>query len=672
MKKFLAIHSTLFLTAALAITPAFAAEVTIDSIAPTPGVLGENITITCSSDFDPDRTQVRVRDIDDNTLVRTSMNLSGRTATYTYTIPSNEDAGTWQIRCRFWDGSDRISDYQGLEVVADAPPGGGGGIGDHSSLTWNDYPSACLNCHQDEYSEMMGSTHYKWVGETPDMVNQPGSSQGKLTNAVNSYCINIVGDWPVCGSCHVGRGKRPDDPTAGAENVDCLMCHSEEYATQRARQPDGTMGVASPTDSMVQNISKPTRAACLQCHAKAGGGDAVKRGDLSLATISNSDANFDVHMNTSGTDMQCRECHVFENHKTIGKGSDLRPTDDLARGAEIKCSDCHGSNPHGSNYSPWDKESHPSNAYIRDRHANENVSCQTCHIPTYAKVATEVHRDWSHHHDGSPADGVSGPGHPHTDKAANLTPEYLWWNRLSDNHLLGDNAELTYDAAKDTYPTSRPIGSFMDGKIYPFKYKTAYQPIARGGNCDSQLIALDTFVYLKGSGDVNEAITNGLTNMGCTGATVEWITTDTYQMLNHGVNPKSTALQCNDCHDMSGETPAGYGPLDFGALGYHTWPAKVKNCTLCHEYESENWQDMHEKHAEELGKNCIGCHTTEPTGWIEPVTPYGLCNNCHSASKADKYFDDWSSSERGEKVHKKHVDEDHDGEQITCTNCHTF
>ena len=282
----------------------------------------------------------------------------------------------------------------------------------HADLTYADYPGNCLVCHAGQASEMLNTTHYQWLGDAPDMVNGAGLAQGKLTNAVNSYCVNILGNWPVCGSCHVGRGLRPDDTGAALENIDCLMCHSSDYASQRKRMPDGSMGVDEPSDAWVQNVHTPKRINCLACHAKAGGGDGVKRGDISLATASNSDPAFDVHMNTHGANLDCQSCHVFENHKVIGKGSDLRPTDDTDRGAEISCLTCHtgkgGSNGH------------------RTRKVNDHVArvaCQTCHIPTYAKVATETHRDWRTHHDGTLANGNSGPGHPHTETAANLTPD---------------------------------------------------------------------------------------------------------------------------------------------------------------------------------------------------------------------------------------------------------
>ena len=254
----------------------------------------------------------------------------------------------------------------------------------HADLNYQEYPANCLECHADQANEVHASTHYQWLGQAPDMTNGTFILQGKLTNAVNSYCINIEGNWPVCGSCHAGRGKRPDDPTAGLENIDCLVCHNTEYASARTRLSDGSMGVSTPSDSMVRNIHPPTRANCLQCHAKAGGGDGVKRGDLSLALIDNADEHFDYHMNTHGANLSCQDCHKFENHLVIGKGSDIRPTDDPNRGSEVKCTTCH---------SQGDIEhEHTSDILTHMDH----VACQTCHIPTYAKVATELHLSLIH------------------------------------------------------------------------------------------------------------------------------------------------------------------------------------------------------------------------------------------------------------------------------------
>mgnify|MGYP001815749251 CR=1 FL=1 len=395
------------------------------------------------------------------------------------------------------DGIDQ--DCNGVDMVSD--PGNPSSESPHANLTFTGYPGNCLGCHQSQSAEVAGSTHYRWTGNAPDMVNGTGLQQGKLTNAVNSYCINILGNWPVCGACHVGRGKRPDDPAATSENIDCLMCHSAEYASQRVRLSDGSMGVITPSDTMDQNLHSTNRTNCLKCHAKAGGGDGVKRGDFSLTTATNADPYFDVHMNTSGKNLDCQACHTFKNHRVIGKGSDLRPTDDLARGAEVSCLTCHK-----------DKDTLEGHDTTKINDHVARVACQTCHIPLYAKVATEIHRDWRTHHDGTTADGNSGAGHPFTEKSSNLIPVYAFWNRSSDNALLDDDASRTYDEKFDTFPTSRPIGDVNDdgSKLYPFKYKTAVQPKTVA---DNRLVALDTFEYLKVSGDVVTAIPVSYTHL---------------------------------------------------------------------------------------------------------------------------------------------------------------
>lgn len=471
------------------------------------------------------------------------------------------------------------------------PADNGGGGTPHADLVYGDYPGNCLSCHASEAGDVFNSTHYRWIGETPDMVNAGGTLQGKLTNAVNSYCINIEGDWPVCGTCHVGRGLRPDDAGAAMSNIDCLVCHSAEYARQRKRLADGTMGVDTPTDSMVRNVHRPTRENCLACHAKAGGGDGVKRGDLSLATITNADANFDAHMNTGGPDLSCQSCHVFQNHKTIGKGSDLRPTDDTARGAQVSCTTCHTGKDGPAGHST-DK--------VNDHVAR--VACQTCHIPVYAKAATETFRDWRTHHDGRPADSSAVPGHPYTEKMADLWPAYRFWNRKSDNALLGDDAFRTYRADKDTWPTSMPLGDVTDGKLYPFKYKTAMQPKTIA---DHRLVALNTYEYLKVSGNVGAAIEQGLVAMGYSpNEPYEWVLTETHQLLNHGISPSSGALQCTDCHERSDR-------MDLqGELGYQLKADEAAVCSQCHSRKSNRgFTDVHSRHVESRRLECSNCHT---------------------------------------------------------------
>lgn len=490
----------------------------------------------------------------------------------------------------------------------------------HAQNTWSNYPMDCMSCHNAEFNEMADSTHYKWVGETTEMVNQNGTQQGKLTNAVNSYCINILGNWNVCGKCHVGRGQRPDDPAADNSNIDCLMCHNEEYALVRARQADGTLApplaaVESPTaaelqilDGYTQNISRPTRVNCLKCHAFGGGGNGVKRGDLSMSgtdlhglelyegSDNNSDSNFDVHMNTMASDLLCQDCHVFKNHKTIGRGSDLRPTDDLNRGSEVKCTTCHvGFDSNGGHATAG------ANRTDADRHV-ARVACQSCHIDMYAKVTTETNRDWRYTPIGTPADGTEGPGHPQLDVGERLRPVYKFWNRSSDNYLLGDTAVLNPETGY--YPTSIPAGDINDGKLYPFKYKTAIQPMISNGN---KLIALDTYEYLKVSGDVNAALESGLVNMGYPASEpVEWVVTETYQLLNHGV-ATAAVVDCAQCHysfDINDDS-------ELDRLGYNLKGPKNQICAQCHKEKNmkRSHTSMHNHINKGVGMDCLFCHS---------------------------------------------------------------
>ncbi|WP_291318175.1 MopE-related protein [Desulfuromonas sp.] len=469
----------------------------------------------------------------------------------------------------------------------------------HSGLLYQDYPNNCMACHNTQFNEMADALHYTWVGDAPDMTNQPGTQQGKLTNALNSYCINILGDWPVCGSCHVGRGLRPDDAQADNSNIDCLMCHNADYAMARVRLPDGSMGPSS-TDTAVlngylQNIAAPTRQNCLKCHANAGGGDGIKRGDISMSDITNTDPDFDVHMNMGGANVACQDCHAFINHKVTGKGSDLRATD---HAAEVQCTSCHAGMDSGTGHTDAGL-----NRTDADRHI-ARVACQACHIDEYGKVPTEIHRDWEFHHDGEPADGVSGPGHPYSEMAANLTPVLKFWNRTSHNALLYETAVL--DPVTGTYPTSRPNGDINDGKLYPFKYKTAYQPKTVA---DDVIISVDTFDFLKVTGDLDTAVQSGLVNMGYpANEPYELITTETYALLNHGI-PQAATIDCAQCH--SDFSVGSDNKLDL--LGYKLKGPKAQVCNQCHsDKKLPRTQDRMHGHLQKgSGIGCGFCHSFE-------------------------------------------------------------
>lgn len=487
----------------------------------------------------------------------------------------------------------------------------GGYVAGHEGLTYdpNKPGVTCLGCHDQEADDVRHSTHYRWKGDALYMLNMDPFEQGKIAGAVNTYCGNVLGNWNGCSACHIGLGAEPENasPQEELENIDCLMCHQDQY--KRVREGDkfvpDTDNMAITMDEAVQSVHKPTRVSCLQCHAKAGGGDAVKRGDLALASGTTADKHYDVHMATSGADLSCQACHTPENHRFPGKGSDLRPTD-LDQVVECSNSGCHGGSPHDSS--------------DLNRHT-DRVACQTCHIPVYAKdasdtaasEATETHRSWqsgSHHE--------NPPFHPVLTKENDLTPVYRHWNRLSDNTLLGD-VMREEDSDAGIYHTSLPDGSVadQDSKLYPFKYKTSDYPLHTES---SKLIALDTSSFFADP-NAEKAAKDGLSNMIALGDprfpfnegdAIEWVTTDTYQLLNHQVSPEEEALECGSCHLTTAR-------MDLqGELGYFPSESQSSCAKDCHSSEKagewpygsfEKFKEYHKKHVREKDVECAECHT---------------------------------------------------------------
>lgn len=482
----------------------------------------------------------------------------------------------------------------------DASSNGGDGevVSSHEGLTYNG-PGTCLECHNDHALDVFDSTHYQWKGITPDMINQNGELQGKHAGAVNTYCGNITGNWQGCSACHIGQGAEPEatPTTAQLENIDCLICHQEAYKRKKVdgvMQPD-TANMTISMDEAVQTVHEPNRATCLQCHAKAGGGNALKRGDLALATANTADERYDVHMATTGANLDCQACHVPENHRFPGKGSDIRPTD-LDVDLDCTGSGCHSSTPHDS-----------SNI---NRHTAK-VACQTCHAPIYGKnandsapdEATEMHRSWqagSHH--------THPPYHPVLTKENDQIPVYLHWNRASDNTLLFDTVYVNPETG--TVHTSVPDGAVDDAgsKLYPFKYKTSDYPMRTASN---QLIALDTSVFFA-TADADAATLAGLENMGFDPTDdYHWVTTDTFQLIAHQISPDDDALECTSCHMNTTR-------MDLqGALGFAPTNADRNTCSSgCHDADKafeweygdyKEFKEHHNKHREKEA-DCQECH----------------------------------------------------------------
>jgi len=481
----------------------------------------------------------------------------------------------------------------------------------HASLTWTGY-TVCLGCHTAEAMEVQASAHYQWEGQALDMTNG-APVQGKLKTAVNSYCGNIIGNWGGCSTCHVGLGRRPDDATLTQQqhlnNIDCLICHQKDYK----RKKDPVTGLMIPDtanmtitmDQAVKTVHTPTRSTCLTCHAKGGGGDNNKRGDMSVAHATTKDRNFDVHMASTATgNLTCQKCHTVQQHKIAGRGSDLRETD-LDMQMTCSTSTCH--------LTKTASEGHSTSAV--NRHI-ARVACQTCHIKQYARDAadtaanesTEMTRDWSVP-EWSPA---ANRWEPTITRANNVKPEYAFWNGTSWGYSLNEPA--AYDAVAGRYLTSVPEGDIngTGSKIYPFKYKIAQVPYATNLNI---LIPIETKTYFSTAGTsptgVADSIKSALRLMGYSDTEpYTWVEDDTFQLITHEVPPASgNVLTCTQCHVSATATQ-----MNLKDLGYATKKPTSDLCNDCHSLESydgsySRFTEIHTKHVTDKKYDCSRCHT---------------------------------------------------------------
>lgn len=467
--------------------------------------------------------------------------------------------------------------------------------------------STCLQCHMTEAAEVHSSVHYQWKGDTRDVLNAPEPSMGKI-GGINDFCIypdinwlgkltNVHGESVDggCAKCHAGLGAKPlaEASPAEFENIDCLICHSSDYKRTVEIFPEGGRFVPDTAKMNVsileaaQNITLPSKQTCLNCHAYAGGGDNYKRGDVE-AKHANPSFALDVHMASTevgGAGMTCTDCHITENHRIAGRGSDLRPNESDIR---VSCVNCHSPAPHSE-----------SNL---DRHT-KRVDCSVCHIPAFARsTPTDMDRHWE-----SPGELHIERGlyEPARDMRSNVVPEYRFFNGKSRFYNFGEPA--VPDPETGWILMSGPAGDVTDSasKIHAFKLHKATQPMDL---TTDRLLPLKIGIFFS-TGDVQAAIEAGAESVGWGYNGHRWADTERYMGIFHEVAPKEQALECSDCHENGNR-------MDFAALGYT--PRQYRGgdplCASCHEDESDEWSgteyfyQVHNKHVKDKKLDCSNCH----------------------------------------------------------------
>jgi octaheme c-type cytochrome (tetrathionate reductase family) len=425
---------------------------------------------------------------------------------------------------------------------------------DHSSFdelnkeftSGQEVTAACLGCHIGRGQEFMRSAHWNWM-KKDTLTNGEVVSLGK-NNVPNNFCIGVNSNMSYCSKCHTGYGwTNKDFDFKDPKNIDCLACHdnTKTYKKTNGGYPDKKVNLKM----VAQKVGHPTKETCGHCHYSGAGFNNGKHGDLEKK-LNNCNRDFDVHMNAKGKDMTCTKCHITMNHEISGN----MYTTSTSNNGRATCTECHTSTPHKSK--------------VLNKHFNQ-IACQTCHIPTYAKDAhTFVWWDWS-----NAAKLVNGE--PYSDEKAitpdsvvlndskhgqqiwvrNLKPEYVWFNGNTDIVMF------------DTKITESPLilnklhGSYADNitpsdpnnpsKIYPVKIMRGKQPYDVK---NKTLIQVNT-VGEPGSGALwadwnwDKAIKNGMAEIGMPySGSYDFIETESYWPINHMVSPAEQSLKCEDCH----------------------------------------------------------------------------------------------------------------------------
>jgi hypothetical protein len=520
----------------------------------------------------------------------------------------------------------------------------------HKNINSYNGPATCIACHSAAGTQVLNSMHGSWIGPTPNVTNIAGDS-GKWRQT-NNYCTDPQQADYACMKCHVSlvapldaQGKVDMSKTKlTAADMDCLQCHQAKYfasfnppsssaenfiscvdsSTHTYLRPlaeaDGKLHKVMRLDlapgetalSLARTVTRPNNVTCVsKCHAAAGGGDGIKRGDISSAMV-NPSTTVDVHLSSAGVaKLTCTSCHAGTNHQIPGRGNDMRGED---TGAVIKkCVDCHVGMDSGTGHASLGKRTEP------DRHV-ARVDCTGCHIDSYGKgVSTEMSRDWT-----APvwsAAGCEGQGaYVGTSvKASNVVPEYRFWNKTSWVYDRNGTTGLTTDLIDGGLAMSYPIGDINNGKLYPFKVHTSKNPI----DSSSGKTNFDVLKMFQ-TGCFDQAAVSGLSYIGESGA-YTWQTNKAFQLITHGVAPATTASNCDKCHGNSRTNLNLTVDSKMDKLGYRLKDTAAKICGQCHSPKTpRTHESMHGHLNKGSGIDCYFCHTfTRPER--------NLCSPCNPA-----------------------------------------
>ena len=577
------------------------------------------------------------------------------------------------------------NDCDGNADSADSDCGGGGNP--HEGITGTyDTPAAatakCLTCHAAEGMDAVNSLHGMKLTPAPNVtINENGdpSPLSQKLEEINTFCSypNPAQAGAACLGCHPTLGKYEN---LQAADLDCLRCHNDAYKRSFASETDpakfwnvtdheGTdrTYIPSATDAngdfyvefntvamggvtgldLIKGVHKPTTTTCLSCHAKAGGGDWTKRGDIGLTSDDPPPPAEDVHLASvanGGAGLTCSSCHIASTHQIPGRGIDLRPSEG---GAAQECVDCHAIMAAGGHATQ-------GNRAEPDRHV-QRVSCKSCHIPAFGKGGnTELWRNWLNPEWNQALCNGQGAWAGEEHKEGNVAPDHVFFDGTSyvyavDQVLRSAVDPISgYDSVADANGDIN--GALGVSMLVPIKRHQSNMAVMNSGADSGKIIPFDVvWQFMTGLSD--EAAENGKAYAGYSG-THEWKWLEAEMAINHGVSPAASVAACTSCHQSSNLTVGPESKLD--KLGYALKDAdnsgaideadKLMICSQCHRDKRlrKDWEGMHTHTAKGSGIGCTFCHDIErpERGLCEPCNPDGTQNDaCINEFVDTNYFD---------------------------------
>ena len=358
------------------------------------------------------------------------------------------------------------------------------------------------------------------------------------------------------------------------------MCHDQSgtYAKhpKTAGRPDPNVDLNVVARSIAQG-AEPTIKNCIGCHAKAGGGNNVKHGDLSMS-LTNTTREYDVHMGVDGADLDCVACHGANHDPETGAynhGNAGMPLHSVHEGELKTCTSCHGEAVAIHQDTPA--------ADLIEPGWHDRLACQVCHIPAIArKDATKTEWYWATAGDADrvPQEIPGTGGMVDYNKmkgdfmwAKNVRPVLRWSNGQWERKVIG--VSDTFDV--EPIQLTVPHGGYNDpnAMIYPFKLMIGNQPVDANNNT---ILVPHLFPGKGGPNaywkkyDWDLALQDGANYTGQTySGEYMFATTEMLLSVNHEIAPKEQALGAGPSPDNCMQCHAG-GGVDFTELGWTADP----------------------------------------------------------------------------------------------------